>query len=60
MIATILKNFWVKTFIFMWKRINFVEITFLSMGAFKIDSAFHPSKVDELSNRNSWGLEGNK
>ena len=26
------------------------------LGGCKVDSAFHPSKVDEMSTRNSWGL----
>ena len=26
------------------------------LGSSKIDSAFHPSKVDEMSTTNSWGL----
>ena len=30
------------------------------MGGSKVDSAFHPSEVDEMSTRNSWGLIGKK
>ena len=27
------------------------------LGAFKIKSAFHPSEVDQMSTKNSWGLK---
>ena len=30
------------------------------LGGSKVDSAFHPSKVDEMSTRNSWRLSGKK
>ena len=30
------------------------------LGGSKFNSAFHPSEVDQMSNRNSWELNGNK
>ena len=30
------------------------------LGGSKVDLAFLPSKVDEMSTRNSWGLSGKK
>ena len=31
-----------------------------SLGGSKVDSAFHPSEVDEMSTRNFWELNGKK
>ena len=31
-----------------------------SLGGSKVDSAFHPSEVDEMSSRNFWELGGKK
>ena len=31
-----------------------------TLGGYKADSAFHPSKVDQMSTRDSWGLGGKK
>ena len=28
------------------------------LDGFKFNSAFHPSKIDEVSARNSWGISG--
>ena len=30
------------------------------LGGSKVDSAFHSSEVDQLSNKTSWGLSGKK
>ena len=30
------------------------------LGGSKVDSAFHPSKVDKMSTRNIWELSGKK
>ena len=30
------------------------------VGGLKVDSAFHPSVVDQISTRNSWGQSGKK
>ena len=30
----------------------------ISLGGSNVDSAFHPSKVDQMSTGNSWGLSG--
>ena len=30
------------------------------LGGSKVDSAVHPSKVDQLSARNIWGISGKK
>ena len=30
------------------------------LGGSKVDSAFHPSEVDEISTRNFWELSGKK
>ena len=30
------------------------------LGGSKVDSAFHPSKVDKISTRNFWELNGKK
>ena len=30
------------------------------LGGSKVDSAFHPSKVDQISTRNFWELSGKK
>ena len=30
------------------------------LGGFKVNSAFHPSEVDQLSTRKSWELNGKK
>ena len=30
------------------------------LGGSKVDSAFHPSKVDKMSTRNFWELSGKK
>ena len=30
------------------------------LGSSKVDSAFHPSRVPEMSTRNSWRLSGKK
>ena len=32
----------------------------LSLGGSKVDSAFHPSKVDKMSTRNFWELSRKK
>ena len=33
---------------------------FKTTGGFKVDSAFHPSKVNKMSTRNFWELGGKK
>ena len=33
---------------------------FKTMGSSKVNSAFHPSKVDQMSTRNFWEVSGKK
>ena len=53
---------------FIGQNLNYVHMTyyflkfliFLPLGGSKVDSAFHPSKVDKMSTRNIWGFSGKK
>ena len=39
---------------------QFVVLMSKLLGGSKVDSAFHPSKVDKMSTRNFWELSGKK
>ena len=35
-------------------------VLFIDIYVYKVNSVFHPSKVDQMSTRNFWGLNGEK